>query len=97
MDSITTHTATDGTVYLRTQHGLTSAEIAEALTPYIGRTMQADVPNNYGHYKRYRVVLKKVDGDKVTLYAPQHDYTTELDAMAAFGNDCTMIYRENRK
>jgi len=97
MDNITTHIATDGTVYLRTQHGESAAEIAESLKPYVGRMMSADLPNLYGHYKRYNVVLQAVDGDDVTVYCPNYDHTATLSAFDAFGSHCTMIKKEDQK
>lgn len=88
---ITTHISTDGTIYLRTQHGETAAEIAEALRPYIGRTMRMDLPNLYGHYHRYRGELLSVDKETVEVRVPQHDYTTVINAGDAFGTHCTTI------
>jgi len=94
MGSITTHMATDGTVYLRTQHGESAAEIAESLKPYVGRSMWADLPNDYGHFKRYHVVLREVDSEDVTVYIPRLDLTATVNAFSGFGSDCTMIEKE---
>lgn len=92
---ITTHlSSTDGTVYLHTHHGESSAQIADALSPYIGRDMKADLPNNYGHYARYRVRLEAVDGERVTVLATTRDgrkHRTTVDAFDAFGTNCTTI------
>lgn len=91
-EGITTHVAsTDGTVYLRTQHGRSAAEIAEALRPYVGRLMQMDLPNLYGHYHRYWGELRAIDGENVTVYVPNHDHTTTINAFDAFGTHCTVI------
>lgn len=92
---ITTHVSSDGTVYLRTQHGDTAAEIAEAVTPYIGRTMLADIPNQYGHSHRHWSELQAVDGEIVTLYVAAFDHTAKISAGDAFGTHCTMIDRRN--
>lgn len=97
MGDISTHvSSTDGTVYLRTQHGDTAEEIAEALKPYVGRRMSADVANRYGHFHRYSVVLRSVDGENVTLDAWVNGKVipTTVDAMSAFGTHCTMISPE---
>lgn len=92
---VTVHVSVDGTVYLRTQHGNSAAEITEALKPYVGRTMSCDLPNLYGHYHRYRAVLREIKGDTVTLYVPGHDYLTVINAFDAFGSHCTMIDKED--
>lgn len=92
---ITTHvSSTDGTVYLRTQHGETAAEIAEALRPYVGRFMCFDLSNLYGYYHRYHGELKSVDGTMVTVYVPRYDFTATTNAMDAFGTHCTTIEPE---
>jgi len=94
--SITTHVSqTDGTTYLRTQHGESAAEIAESLRPYIGRTMSMDLPNLYGHYHRYRGVLRGLAGVVATVYVPGHNYEVEINVFDAFGTHCTMIDRED--
>jgi hypothetical protein len=91
---ITVHvSSTDGLTYLRTQHGETAEQIAEALAPYVGRTMRMDLPNNYGHFHTYHGVLKSIDGANVTVYVPAHDYTATIDAMQAFGTNCTTIQK----
>lgn len=95
MSEITTHvSSTDGTVYLRTQHGQSAAEIAEALRPYVGRTMRMDLPNLYGYCHGYWGVLRAIDGENVTVHVPSHDYTTTVNAMTAFGSHCTTITPE---
>jgi hypothetical protein len=88
--------STDGTVYLRTQHGNTAAEIAESLKPYVGRTMSCELPNNYGHYRRCLAVLLGVTGDDVTVRVPRYDYETTISAMDAFGSNCTTIEPEKK-
>lgn len=91
-DGITTHvSSTDGTIYLRTQHGRSAAEIAESLRPYIGRTMRMDLPNLYGHYHRYWGELRSIDGAVATVHVPNHDYTAEINVFDAFGTHCTTI------
>lgn len=91
-EEITTHiSSTDGTVYLRTQHGRTSEQIAEALRPYVGRFMRMDLPNLYGHYHRYWGELRSIDGTQATVYVPNHDHTATIDVMDAFGTHCTTI------
>lgn len=92
---ITTYISTDGTVYLRTQHADTATQIAEALRPYVGRFMRMDLPNLYGHHHRYWGELRSIDGDNVTVYVPNYDFTATVDAMDAFGTNCTMIEKEN--
>lgn len=92
---ITTHvSSTDGTVYLRTQHGDTAEEIAEALRPYVGRFMSMDLPNLYGHYRRYKGTLRSIDGVVATVHVPNYDYTTEINVFDAFGTHCTTIEPE---
>lgn len=94
--NITTHvSSTDGTVYLRTQHGNSAAEIAESLQPYIDRTMSCELPNLYGYYRRYSAVLRAVDGENVTLYVPRLDHEATLSAFDAFGSHCTVIEKES--
>lgn len=94
--AVTTHTEKDGIVYLHTHHGESSREIAEALTPYVGRTVYADVPNNYGHYQRVRVELRAVNGTDATVYYARTDYTATVDAFDAFGTHSTMILPEGK-
>jgi len=91
--AVSTHVSGDGTVYLRTHEGDSSREIAESLVPYIGRTMRGDLANNYGHYNRYRLMLKAVSGDLVTVEVSVNGRThvVEADAFCTFGNSCTMI------
>lgn len=95
MAEITTHVAsTDGTVYLRTQHGESSEEIAEALRPYIGRFARFYPPNMYGHINPHRSTggwIRAINGTKVTVHVPNLDYTGEVDAGEAFGSYCTII------
>jgi hypothetical protein len=92
--TITTHTATDGSVYLRTQHGRTPEEIAESLRPYIGRFARFYPPNMYGHINPHRSTrgwIRSIDGTRVTVYVPALGYTGEVDAGEAFGSYCTVI------
>jgi hypothetical protein len=91
--AVSTHVSGDGTVYLRTHEGHSSREIAESLVPYIGRTMRGDLANNYGHYNRYRLTLKGVSGDQVTVevFASGRTHVVEADAFSTFGSACTMI------
>lgn len=91
---ITQHTATDGTVYLHTHKGETSEEIAAALTPYVGRFARFYPPNMYGHIHTERSTrgwIRAVNGTRVTVYVPAHDYTGEVDAGEAFGTYATII------
>jgi len=94
MGNITTHVATDGTVYLHTHHGESAAEIAEALKPYVGRFMGADIPNMYGHCKTYHARLDGIDGNTVHLYVPRLGQTATVDAFTAFGSHCAIIDKE---
>jgi hypothetical protein len=95
MAEITTHvSSTDGTVYLRTQFGESSEEIAEALRPYIGRFAHFYPPNMYGHINPQRATrgwIRGIDGTRVTVHVPAIDYTGEVDAGDAFGSYCTII------
>lgn len=95
---ITAHVAaTDGTVYLRTQHGEHALEIAEALRPYIGRLARFYPPNLYGHinpHQSTRGYIRAIDGAVVTVEVPATGYTGEVDAFEAFGSYCTMIEPE---
>lgn len=94
VENITTLKSDDGTVYLRTQHGRSAEEIAESLKPYIGRTMSMELPNLYGHYRRYSGVLRGISGVVATVYVPGHNYETEVNVFDAFGSHCTMIEKE---
>lgn len=94
-DGITTLvSSTDGTVYLRTQHGNTAEEIAAALTPYVGRVMSMELPNLYGHYRRYTGTLKEINGVVATVRVASHNYETEINVFDAFGSTCTTIEPE---
>lgn len=94
--NVTTHVSqTDGTVYLRTQHGNSAEEIAESLGPYIGRTMSMELPNLYGHYRRYRGILRALNGVVALVYVPGQNYEVEINVFDAFGSHCTMIDRED--
>lgn len=91
---ISTYVAGDGTTYLRTQYGRDAQEIADALKPYVGRDMHGDVPNMYGHYKRYPLTLTAVEGDQVTIHVRRFDHTATLSAFDVFGSHCTVIEKE---
>lgn len=95
---ITTHvSSTDGTVYLRTQHGESAEEIAEALRPYIGRFAHFYPPNLYGHINAQQSTcgwIRAVNGTKITVEVPRNSYTGEVDAFDAFGSYCTIINPE---
>jgi hypothetical protein len=92
---ITTHvTSTDGTVYLRTQHGESAEDIAEALKPYVDRFAHFYPPNLYGHINPHRSTrgwIRAVNGTRVTVEVPSTGYTGEVDAFDAFGSYCTII------
>lgn len=92
---ITTHVAgTDGTIYLRTQRGKTSEEIAEALKPYVGHFAAFYPPNMYGYINAQRATwgwIRKVDGTQVTAEVPRTGYIGVVDAGEAFGSYCTRI------
>jgi len=92
---ITKHVATtDGTVYLRTQQGESSEEIAEALKPYIGQVAHFYPPNLYGHINIHRATrgeITAVEGTEVSFYVASLDYTGTVDAFEGFGSYCTMI------
>jgi hypothetical protein len=93
--NITKMESSDGTVYLHTHHGNTAQEIAESLKPYVGRTMSMELPNMYGHYRRYSGILRSVDKNAVTVYVPAHTYETVINAFDAFGSRCTIIEKED--
>lgn len=95
---ITVHVAsTDGTIYLRTQHGNSSEEIADALRPYIDHFAAFYPPNLYGHINAQRATwgwIRAINGTQITVYVPNLGYTGEVDAFDAFdafGSYCTMI------
>lgn len=94
-EKITTYvSSTDGTIYLRTQHGETSEEIAEALRPYIGHFAAFYPPNMYGYINPHRATwgwIRAVNGTRVTVYVPNRDYVGDVDAGEAFGSYCTRI------
>lgn len=92
MPKVTKHVAsTDGMIYLHTHLGESTKEIGEALTPYVGRVMDGDVPNNYGHFKRYRLTLLGVDGGRVKIREARTGFEGEYDAFDVFGTSCTHI------
>lgn len=76
-----------GLVYLHTHKGETASEIAESLTPYIGRVMNAYLPNDYGYHKNYRVTLIAVDGESVTVEEMCSGIIRTYDAFNVFGSD----------
>lgn len=79
--------STGGIVYLHTHRGDSSAEIAESLVPYIGREMNANLPNDYGYYKNYRVTLIAVDGESVTVEEMRSGIIRTYAAFDVFGSD----------
>lgn len=83
----------DGTIYLHTHKLDSSEEIVKALTPYVGRIMRCDLPNNYGHYHSYQGRLVKASGSKVTLEVLVRGkiHTAEVEAFDAFGTNCAVI------
>lgn len=93
----THHDRTNGDIYLRTQHGMSSAEIIDALRHYVGRDMHADLRNNYGHRRRYAVRLLAVDGEQAQVRTSNPQHTVWVDAFDAFGTHCTIIEPEKVK
>lgn len=95
MASITTHvSATDGTIYLRTQHGDSAQDIADALRPYIGHLAAFYPPNLYGHINPHQATrgrILAVEGTRVTFHVPRTGYTGDVDAFDGFGSYCTTI------
>lgn len=86
-----------GLVYLHTQHGESSREIATALAPYVEREMNAYLPNEYGHHKNYRVTLIAVSGESVTVQEMRSGIVRTYAAFDVFGSDghATVIQPEN--
>jgi hypothetical protein len=83
-----------GLTYVHTHRGETATEIAESLTPYIGRVMNASLPNNYGHYARYRVTLLAVNAEMVTVEEMRSGIVRAFNAFDIFGSQCTTVERE---
>lgn len=77
--------------YVRTQHGRNSWEIAEAVTPYVGRFCTANINNEFGHGHRYRVWLSAVKGNKVVLQLQGEHFpkVVVISAWEAFADECT--------
>lgn len=88
---ITQVSSADGTVYLHTHDGLSSAEIVTALRPYVGRMISINLPNNYGHVEERRVRLTGADGTDLTVYYAPTDYTGTHDAMSTAGLACVKV------
>lgn len=86
-----------GPIYLHTHKGDSSEEIANSLIPYIGRVMNAYLPNDYGHHKSYRVTLIAVDGQSVTVEEMRSGIIRTYDAFNVFGSDghATVIQPES--
>lgn len=73
--------------YVHTHMGESAREIAESLVPYIGRVMNANLPNDYGYYKNYRVTLIAVDGESVTVEEMRSGIIRTYKADDVFGSD----------
>lgn len=83
-----------GLTYVHTHKGDDAREIAESLTPYIGRVMNAYLPNDYGHYALHRVTLIAVDGESVTVEEMRSGIVRAFDAFDIFGSHCTTVQPE---
>lgn len=85
-----------GLTYVHTHNGESDTEIAEALTPYIGRVMNAYLPNDYGYFNRYRVTLVAVDWGVTTIEEMRSGIIRAYNASDIFGSDghCTTVEPE---
>lgn len=81
----------EGFTYLHTHRGFTAGEIAEAVTPYIGRLVLASIPDESGYPQRHWAELKKVDGEVVALHVPNLGRDVVISVGDAFGSAVTMI------
>lgn len=85
-----------GLTYVHTHLGESTQEIADSLVPYIGREMNASLPNDYGHYRRYNVVLLAVNGSMMTVEEKRSGIIRAFNAEDIFGSDghCTTVQPE---
>lgn len=83
-----------GLTYVHTHLGESAEEIATALTPYIGRQMNASLANNYGYCRRYSVTLLAVNGSMVTVEEKRSGIIRAFDAFDIFGSQCTTVQPE---
>lgn len=86
-----------GMVYLHTHKATASAEIAEALQPYVGRFAWFYPANTYGHVDPHRStygLIEAVNGADVRVFVPRTGYRGTVDAFEGFGHYCTTIDAE---